>query len=62
MSGSLGIDIGLISLVQEKAFDGVEHKFLWKLIERFGFSPGLIAMIRVLYSDIARMLEFNGSR
>lgn len=56
VSGSLGINIGLISLDQEKDFDGVEHKFLWKLMERFWFSSGLIAMIPVLYSDIARML------
>lgn len=55
------IDIRLILLDQKKAFDRVEHKFFWKLIERFGFSPGLIATICVLYSDIARMLEFNGS-
>ncbi|TWW71219.1 Transposon TX1 uncharacterized 149 kDa protein ORF 2 [Takifugu flavidus] len=35
-------------LYQEKAFDRVEHEFLWKVMERFGFSPGFIAMIRVL--------------
>lgn len=61
VSGSLGIGIGLISLDQEKAFDGGKHKFLWKLKERFGFSHGLIAMIPVLYGDIGRMLEFSGS-
>ncbi|TWW56113.1 Transposon TX1 uncharacterized 149 kDa protein ORF 2 [Takifugu flavidus] len=46
---------------QEKAFDWVEHQFLWKVMERFGFSPGFLAMIRVLYCDIVSMLKFNGS-
>ncbi|TWW56228.1 Transposon TX1 uncharacterized 149 kDa protein ORF 2 [Takifugu flavidus] len=46
---------------QAKAFDRVEHEFLWKVMERFGFSPGFIAMIRVLYCDIASMMKFNGS-
>ncbi|KAI3374948.1 hypothetical protein L3Q82_021473 [Scortum barcoo] len=52
VSSSLGIDTGLISLDQEKAFDRVEHNFLWKVMERFGFSAGFIAKIKVLYSDI----------
>ncbi|TWW53878.1 Transposon TX1 uncharacterized 149 kDa protein ORF 2 [Takifugu flavidus] len=61
VSRSLDVDTGLISLDQEKAFDWVEHTFLWKVMERFGFSPGFIAMIRILYCDIASMLKFNGS-
>ncbi|TWW74340.1 Transposon TX1 uncharacterized 149 kDa protein ORF 2 [Takifugu flavidus] len=61
VSRSLDVDTGLISLDQEKAFDRVEHEFLWKVMERFGFSPGFIAMICVLYFDIASMLKFNGS-
>uniref|UniRef100_A0A674MKT3 Reverse transcriptase domain-containing protein n=1 Tax=Takifugu rubripes TaxID=31033 RepID=A0A674MKT3_TAKRU len=61
VSRSLDVDTGLISLDQEKAFDRVEHQFLWKVMERFGFSPGFIAMIRVLYCDIESMLKFNGS-
>nr|BAC82603.1 pol-like protein [Takifugu rubripes] len=61
VSSSLGVDTGIISLDQEKTFDRVEHKFLWKVMERFGFNPGFIAMIRVLYSDIVSMLKFNGS-
>uniref|UniRef100_A0AAQ6ILA1 Reverse transcriptase domain-containing protein n=1 Tax=Anabas testudineus TaxID=64144 RepID=A0AAQ6ILA1_ANATE len=60
LSGSLGIDLGLISLDQEKAFDRVEHPYLWKTLERFGLSPGLTAMIKVLYQDIESVLKVNG--
>lgn len=29
-------------------------------MERFGFSPGFIAMTRVLHCDIESLLKFNG--
>lgn len=45
LSSSLDINAGLISLDQEKAFDWVEHEFLWKVTDGFGFSSGFIAMI-----------------
>lgn len=57
---SLDLELGLISLDQEKAFDRVEHPYLWKLLECFGLSPGFIAMIRVLYRDIESVLKING--
>lgn len=60
-SNSLDSNAGLISLDQEKAFDRAEHKFLWKVLERFGFNSGFIAVIRVLYNDIESLLKFNGS-
>ncbi|MPV02303.1 hypothetical protein FVA96_24195, partial [Escherichia coli] len=56
VASSLGINTGLISLDQEKAFDRVEHLFLWKTLERFGLSPGLTAMIKVMYQDIESVL------
>ncbi|KAI3356051.1 hypothetical protein L3Q82_017164, partial [Scortum barcoo] len=31
---------------QEKAFDRIEHNFLWKVMERFGFSAGFTAKIK----------------
>ncbi|KAJ3606743.1 hypothetical protein NHX12_026262 [Muraenolepis orangiensis] len=60
VSSSLDINTGLISLDQEKAFDRVEHSFLWKVMEKFGFSAGFIAKIKVLYNKIESVLKFNG--
>lgn len=59
VSSSLDLELGLISLDQEEAFDRVEHPYLWKLLECFGLSPGFIAMIRVLYRDIESILKIN---
>uniref|UniRef100_A0A3Q3EUV6 Reverse transcriptase domain-containing protein n=1 Tax=Labrus bergylta TaxID=56723 RepID=A0A3Q3EUV6_9LABR len=60
VSSSSGCNTGLISLDQEKAFDRVEHNFLWKVMEKFGFSAGFIAKIKVLYSGVESVLKFNG--
>ncbi|KAJ4946367.1 hypothetical protein JOQ06_024034, partial [Pogonophryne albipinna] len=60
VSSSLGINTGLISLDQEKAFDRVVHSFLWKVMEKIGFSAGFIAKIKVLYNKIESVLKFNG--
>lgn len=60
LSGSLGCELGLISLDQEKAFDRVEHQYLWQTLQAFGFSSGFIAQIQVLYSDIESVLKING--
>ncbi|KAK3567282.1 hypothetical protein QTP86_016084, partial [Hemibagrus guttatus] len=46
---------------QEKAFDRVEHEYLWKVLETFGFNPGFIAMVRVLYCEIESVLKILSS-
>ncbi len=48
----LNLDFGILSLDQEKAFDRVEHKYLWDVLEAFGFSFNFISMFKVLYSDV----------
>lgn len=60
LSSSLGCDLGLISIDQEKAFDRVEHQYLWQTLNAFGFNSGLIAKIQVMYSDIESVLKING--
>ncbi|KAK3506666.1 hypothetical protein QTP70_013172 [Hemibagrus guttatus] len=60
VSRLLGLKTGLIFLDQEKAFDRVEHEYLWKVLETFGFNLGFVAMIRVLYCEIESVLKVNG--
>ncbi len=55
------INIGFVSLDQEKAFDQVDHGFLFKCLEDFGFGPSIIAYIRLLYTDTYSMLKINGT-
>jgi len=54
-------DIGFVSLDQEKAFDRVDHGFLVKCLEAFGFGPSIIAYIKLLYTDTYSMLKINGT-
>lgn len=56
----LNLDCGLISLDQEKAFDRVDHVYLWRVLEAFGFCRKFIDQVKVLYSDIQSILKVNG--
>ena len=50
----------LIFLDQEKAFDRVEHEFLFKTMQAFGFGDGFIDCIRILYSNATTKIKING--
>ncbi len=56
----LNLDFGLLSLDKEKAFDRVEHKYLWYVLEAFGFSSIFFSMVKALYSDVESILKVNG--
>ncbi len=37
------VDVGIVSLDQEKAFDRVDHSYLFSALRAFGFGDGFLA-------------------
>ena len=52
------LDVGLFSIDQEKAFDRVDHPFLFKTLDVFGF--GIISWINLLYTGATVLLKVGG--
>ena len=50
----------LISLDQTKAFDRVNHVFLFRVLSAFGFGPSFIKWVRLLYTDCSSQVLVNG--
>lgn len=49
-----------ISLDFEKAFDRVEHGFLFSILEQFGFGENFIKWLKILYKDALTKVKCNG--
>ena len=43
----------LVAIDFEKAFDSLDHTYLFKVLNAFNFGPSFIRWIRVLYSNIS---------
>jgi len=56
------IDAVLISLDAAKAFDSVDHNFMFETLKRYGFSSDFIETVRMLYNDIKADILVNGYR
>lgn len=50
----------IVSIDLEKAFDRVDHVFLWAVLEKFGFPPEFIECIKRLYANASSKVLFNG--
>ena len=50
----------VLLLDQEKAFDRVNHDFLFKTLKHFGFGNNFTSWIKTLYSDIYSRIKING--
>lgn len=54
------INVGILSLDQEKALDRVDHQYLFSVMEAFGFGEKCINMIKLLYNNATCMIKVAG--
>ena len=54
-----GVKIGILNLDQAKAFDRVSHRYLFDVLEAFGF--GFRSWVRLLYTDVLSRILVNGN-
>ena len=52
-------NVGLVFLDQEKAFDTVDHFYLFSVLRGFGFGATFISYIQLLYNNIFSLLKVN---
>lgn len=53
------VDVGFVSVDQEKAFDGVDHCHLFSAFRAFCFGDGFRTWVGLLYSDAQCMLKMG---
>ena len=53
-------EAAFIFLDQEKAFDRVNHAFLFKVMEAFGIGPQYINWIKKIYANATTKIKING--
>ena len=51
----------IIALDQEKAYDKIDHEYLWRILERYGFPMVFISRIKELYKDTSKAIMINGT-
>ena len=52
----------LLLIDQTKAFDRVNHNYLFKTIEKMGITGDFLDMTKLLYDDITSQIEVNGTK
>ena len=50
----------LLTIDFEKAFDSINHKYLFKVLEAFNFGPLFVQWIRTFYSNVSSCVLNNG--
>ena len=55
----MAIPGAFLSLDQEKAFDRVDHSFLFNVLSHVGFGPSYISWVKLLYSGIFSIVCLN---
>lgn len=53
------INLRLLSLDQEKAFDRVDHQYLFKVLKTVGFGDKFSSVIKLLYNNATCMIKMT---
>ena len=56
-----GIFMSIINIYQEKAFDRVNHEYLFRVLKVFGLGDRFISFIKLCYIDVSSFININGS-
>ena len=54
------LDLGVVSLDQQKAFDRLDHNYLFSVLEAFGFGEGFRSWLGLLYTGATCMVKVGG--
>lgn len=50
----------IVSLDQEKAYDRVNHKYMWRVLRAMGMSDIFVGWLKVFYADMVSRVMVNG--
>ncbi len=51
----------MVLIDQEKAFDRIEHNYIEKVLEKFGFGEKFRTWTKILYNEITARIQVNGA-
>uniref|UniRef100_A0A3B3DKH2 Reverse transcriptase domain-containing protein n=1 Tax=Oryzias melastigma TaxID=30732 RepID=A0A3B3DKH2_ORYME len=54
------VHLGIVSLDQEKAFDRVDHNYLFSVLKAFGFGKNFISSVKIMYNSVECLLKVGG--
>ena len=60
LANNENLESTFIFLDQEKAFDRVNHEFLYKTMKAFGIGPSFIHWVLQIYSNATTRVKVNG--
>lgn len=54
------MQLAFVNIDQEKAFDRVDHDYMFKVLDHFGFGPSFTQWIRLFYNNVYTSVLVNG--